>query len=66
LFLGQLDYVDKKYEPYYNAEMTEEAKKANAGHAPWISFEDGRVLGQTAGIARYVADLANFTPTDPW
>jgi hypothetical protein len=46
LYLAQLEFVDKKYEPYYSPEMIATATKDNAGHAPWITLEDGRALGQ--------------------
>jgi hypothetical protein len=46
LYLGQLDFVDVKYEPYYNPDMIAAAMKDNAGHAPWITLEDGKALGQ--------------------
>jgi hypothetical protein len=41
-----LDFVDVKYEPYYNPDMIAAAMKDNAGHAPWITLEDGKALGQ--------------------
>merc|ERR1712113_1084000 len=66
LWLAKVNYEDKRYEPYYGPEMLAAVTKDNVGHAPFITLPDGRTLGQTAGIARYVTDLCDFTPKDPW
>jgi hypothetical protein len=66
LVLGEIDFVDHRYPAYYGPEMHAAATAANAGHAPWITLPNGNVCGQTAGIARYCADVANFTPDDPF
>jgi hypothetical protein len=47
LYLADVDFTDMRYPLYYGPEMLEAAKKDNAGHAPWITMANGKVLGQT-------------------
>ena len=66
LMLGNVDFVDKRYAPYFGPEMYTQAKKFNAGQAPWITLSNGRVLGQTSAILRYCADISQLSSADPW
>ena len=58
-----IDYVDK----YYDFEEWKNDIKANihSGKCPAIEFPDGKIIGESVAISRFVAKKAGFYPEDP-